>query len=86
MILLPKQYYVQPYLVGTDKRSLAMILPSVLVKSLNINPMIILFLLKVAGHDVLQIRIIRQESLEKKVTEKSNAGVGANNQEVSNHQ
>ncbi len=66
---LIKQYYIQPYLVGKDKRSLAMVLPSEMVKSLDIDPLTILFLLKVEGHDELQLRIIRQEHLEKKDTE-----------------
>ena len=64
--LSKQQYYVQPYLVGTDKRSLALILPSGLVKSLSIIPQTTLFLLKVEGHDELQLRIIRQENLEKR--------------------
>ena len=66
VILLTKQYYVQPYQVGKDKRSLAMILPAELVKSLNIDPLTILFLLKVKGNDELQLIIVRQEHLEKK--------------------
>ena len=86
LIILTTQYYIQPYLVGSDKRSLALILPSKLVKSLDINPMTILFLLKVAGHDELHLRIIRQENLEKKYTENSSAAaaVVANNQEANN--
>ena len=64
-----RKYYISPYQVGKDKRSLAMVLPSELVKSLNIDPLTILFLLKVEGHDELQLRIIRQEHLEKKDTE-----------------
>ena len=61
-----KQHYVGHTRSATDKRSLAMVLPSELVKSLNIDPLTILFLLKVEGHDELQLRIIRQEHLEKK--------------------
>ncbi len=66
VIILPKQYYVQPYLVGKDKRSLALILPAKLVKALNINPLIVLFLLKVIGGDQLQLIVVRQEHLERK--------------------
>ena len=62
VILLTKQYYVQPYLVGKDKRSLAMILPAELVKSLNIDPSAILILLKVMGNDELKLIIVRQEA------------------------
>ncbi len=67
VIILPKQYYVQPYLVGKDKRSLALILPAKLVKALNINPSTILFLLKVNGNDQLDLVIVRQELIESKV-------------------
>lgn len=84
LIILTTQYYIQPYLVGSDKRSLALILPSKLVKSLNINPMTILFLLKVAGHNELHLKIIRQDDLERKDTEKISAAVVANNQEANN--
>lgn len=55
--------------MGKDKRSLAMVLPSELIRSLNIDPLTILFLLKVEGHDELQLRIVRQEHLEKKEME-----------------
>jgi hypothetical protein len=73
MIMLTKWYYIQPYLVGKDKRSLVLILPIKLVKSLKINPHNILFSVKVWGHDEIQLRIIRQEDLEKKDTEKTAA-------------
>ncbi len=73
LIILTTQYYIQPYLVGSDKRSLALILLSKLVKSLNINPMTILFLLRVAGHDELHLKIIRQEDLERKDAERTSA-------------
>ena len=73
VIILPKQYYVQPYLVGKDKRSLALILPAKLVKALDINAITILFLLKVGGHDELHLQIIRQEQLEKKDAENTPA-------------
>jgi hypothetical protein len=73
VIILPKQYYVQPYLVGKDKRSLALILPAKLVKALDINPITILFLLKVEGHDELHLQIIRQEQFEKKDAENTHA-------------
>lgn len=65
MIILTKQYYIKPYLVGTEKRSLALILPSKLVKELNINPLTALFLLKVTGSDQLQLIVVRQEYLER---------------------
>ncbi len=66
VIMLQKQYFIHPYPVGIDKRSLAMILPFDLVKSLNINSSTMFFLLKVRENDELQLRIIRQEHLEKK--------------------
>ncbi len=70
---LTRQYYVHPYAVGTDKRSLVMIIPSGLVESLNIDPLTILFLLKVVRHDELQLRIIRQDWMERKNTERTYA-------------
>ncbi len=62
---LQKQYLIQPYTVGKNKSSLAMILPSDIVKKQNIDPLSVFFLLKVNGNDDLQLRIIRQQDLEK---------------------
>jgi len=81
MVILTKQYYVQPYLVGKDKRSLALILPAKLVKALNINPLTVLFLLKVIGSDQLQLIVVRQEHLESKVAKDATSN-GATKQEV----
>jgi hypothetical protein len=55
----------QYYLVGTGRRPLALFISTKLVKSLNINPLTILFLVKVAGPDELWLRIIRKEHIEK---------------------
>jgi hypothetical protein len=63
------QYLVQPYKVGKHKKSLAMILPSDIVKTLQIDPLTILLLLKVKGIDEIQLKIIREEDLAKKHAE-----------------
>ncbi len=81
---LTRHYHVQPYAFGTDKRSLAMIISYELFKSLIIGPLTILFLLKVAIHNELHLKIIRQDDLERKDTEKISAAVVANNQEANN--
>ncbi len=62
-----KQYYIQPYQVGKGKRSLALILLAELVKSLNIDPLTILFLLKVMGNDELKLIIVRREIIEERL-------------------
>ncbi|HEY6536460.1 MAG TPA: hypothetical protein VIY08_11790 [Candidatus Nitrosocosmicus sp.] len=64
-----KQYLIQPYSVGKDKKSLAMVLPSGIVKSLRINPMAAFLLLQVKGADNIELKIIREEDLIKKETE-----------------
>lgn len=69
MIKLQNQFIIQPYQVGKDKRSLAMILPSAVVKALNIDPLAIFLFLKVDGSDDLQLKIIREKDLVKKDTE-----------------
>jgi hypothetical protein len=66
---LQQQYLIQPYKVGKHKKSLAMILPSEIVKTLQIDPLTILLLLKVKGIDEIQLKIIREEDLAKKDTE-----------------
>ncbi len=64
--MLHNQHVIQPYLVGKGKKSLAMILPSEVVKSLKLDPLSIILLLKVNGTDNLQLQIIREEDLVKK--------------------
>ena len=65
----PHQYLIQPYWVGKHKRSLAMILPTEMVKALDINPQTVLLLLKVKGIDDIYIKIMRQDKLAEKNTE-----------------
>ncbi len=67
--ILQNNYLVQPYAVGKDKRSLAMVIPYEIVRSLRIDPLNIYLLLKVEGFDKLQIKIIREEDLANKYTE-----------------
>ena len=66
--ILQHNYLVHPYAVGKDKRSLAMVIPSEIVKALGIDPLSIFLLLKVKGIDDLQIQIIREADLAKKYT------------------
>ena len=61
-----KTFIIRPYTVGKDKRSLAMVLPSEIVRSLRINPMTVFLLLQVKGADKLELKIIREEDLLKK--------------------
>jgi hypothetical protein len=60
-----KQYLIQSYSVGKDKRSLAMVIPSDIVKSLQIKSMTIFLLLRVKGADNIDIKIIREADLAK---------------------
>ena len=50
----------QPYRVGKHKRSLAMILPTEIVKALDIDPQTVLLLLRVKDINNIYIKIIRQ--------------------------
>ena len=61
-----KIYLIRPYAVGKDKKSLAMVLPSELVKTLEIEPQVIFLSIKVMGVDNLLLQIIRQSDLERK--------------------
>ena len=60
---LQNQYVIQPYAVGKDKRSVAMILPAKVVKALKINPQSIFLLLQINNDNDLRIKIIREEDL-----------------------
>ena len=59
-------YLIQPYAVGKTKRSLAMVLPTEMVKALEIDPQAIFLSLKVIGVDSIHLQIIRQSDLERK--------------------
>jgi hypothetical protein len=65
-IYLQNKYLITPYAVGKDKKSLTMVLPAEVVKTLGINPHSIFLLLNVRGKDDLQFQIIREEDLIKK--------------------
>jgi hypothetical protein len=65
-----KQYLIQAYSVGKDKRSVAMVLPSEIVKSLRINPQNAFLLLRVNERSDIELKIIREEDLVKKDEEK----------------
>ncbi len=70
---LNNQFIVQPDKVGSNKKSLAIIIPSKVVNSLDIDHSTTILLLRVANYDELQSNIIRQEHLEKKDAEKASA-------------
>ena len=63
---MDKIYLIHPYAVGKDKKSLAMVIPSELVKALEINPQAIFLSLKAIGVDSIHLQIIRQSDLERK--------------------
>jgi hypothetical protein len=65
-IYLQNKYLINPYAVGKDKKSLAMVLPVEVVKGLEINPQSVFLLLEVKGKDKLQLQIIRESDLVKK--------------------
>ena len=64
-IYLQNKYLIKPYTVGKDKKSLIMVMPSKIIKSLKINPQSVFFLLKVTGMDTIHLHIIREEDLVK---------------------
>lgn len=66
-----KLYLIHPYSVGKDKKSLAMVIPSEVVKALEINPQAIFLSLKVIGVDRIHLDIIRQSDIERKNIENS---------------
>jgi hypothetical protein len=70
------QYLIQPYRVGKHKRSLAMILPTEMVRALDIDPQTVLLLLKVNGIDEIYLKLIREEDLAKKDTISANKFTG----------
>ncbi len=65
---MKNQFLLKPYSVGKNKKSLAMIVPSPVVKALGIDPLTIFLLLSVNGSNDLQLKIIREEDLAKKET------------------
>jgi len=65
----PQQYLIQPYWVGKHKSSLAMILPTGMVRALDIDPQAVLLLLRVKDINGIYIKIIRQEDLAEKNSE-----------------
>lgn len=67
-IYLQNKYLVTPYGVGKDKKSLAIVVPSEVVKTLEINPQSTFLLLEVKGKGELQLQIIRESDLAKKGT------------------
>src|SRR3954470_19070993 len=76
-IYLQNKYLIKPYTVGKDKKSLIMVMPSKIIKSLKINPQSVFFLLKVMGVDAIHLHVIREEDLVKEGAEKAGpAGTG----------
>lgn len=71
------QQIIQPYYAGKNKMSVAMILPSKFVKSHRIDPSTVLLLLRSDGSDSLQLKILREEDLNKKEETGKETPVGA---------
>jgi len=65
-LLSKKRYLIQPYQVGKAKKSLAMILPSEVIKTIKFDPLTMLLFLKVDGMDEIHLKVIREEDLIKK--------------------
>ncbi len=68
--MIQKRYLIKPYGVGKEKRSLAMILPSQVVKELEFDPSTMLLSLQVKGLNDLHLKITREENFIKKDTER----------------
>jgi len=63
---LPSSFIVRPFRVGRDKKSLSIVIPSEIVKSLHVNPLSVFLLLRTNGLDEINLKIIREEDLTKK--------------------
>lgn len=63
MLHKTRNHVVQPYRVGKDKRSLAMVIPADIVKSISIDPSSDLFLLKVIDSNEIHLKIIKEQDL-----------------------
>ncbi|HXT82904.1 MAG TPA: hypothetical protein VN704_00900 [Verrucomicrobiae bacterium] len=62
---MKEQHLIQPYRVGKNKKSLAVIIPSEFVKLFEIDPSTVLLLLKAQGYDEIQLKIIREDLINK---------------------
>jgi hypothetical protein len=60
---LPSSFIVRPFRVGRDKKSLSIVIPSEIVKSLHVNPLSVFLLLRTNGLDEINLKIIREENL-----------------------
>ena len=69
-ISLQSSFIVRPFKVGRDKKSLSIVLPSEVVKSLHVNPLSVFLLLRTNGLDEINLKIIREQDLIKKDIEK----------------
>ena len=58
-------YLIQPYGVGKDKKSTAMIWPSAIIKDSKLDLEKILFLLRVEGPNNFNLKIINEKQLLK---------------------
>ena len=59
------QKLIKPYKVGKHIQSTYLRIPSEIAKALNFDPLTSLFLLKVTGHNRLDLKIICAEDLDK---------------------
>ena len=67
-ISLQSSFIVRPFKVGRDKKSLSIVLPSEVVKSLHVNTLSVFLLLRTNGLDEINLKVIREEDLTKKDT------------------
>ena len=56
-------YFIHPYGVGKDGKSMAMIIPSAVIKSTKFDPETMFFMLKVSGPNSLQLEIISEKNI-----------------------
>jgi hypothetical protein len=56
-------HLIQPYRVGKDKKSMAMILPSSVIRYTKFDPNTMFFLLKVTGTNSLHLQIINEKNI-----------------------
>ena len=72
---LQSSFIIRPFKVGKDKKSLSIVLPSKVVKSLHVNPLSVFLLLRTNELDEINLKIIREEDLTKKDIEKITSSV-----------
>ena len=83
---MSQHFIIKPHKIGSNRRSLGMTIPAIVVKSLEINPLSEYLLLKVSGKDDLHLKVIREENLIEKQDTKEMMKPVVNSSQATNQQ